>query len=64
MPTVYLINLRDPGSLLLARKFAIHDKDIVYVSNSPISDLQKVLQIVSTVSSPAISVGELALSLR
>ena len=64
VPTVYLINLRDPGSLLLARKFSVHDKDIVYVSNSPVSDLQKVLQIVSTVSNPAISVGELALSLR
>ncbi len=64
VPTVYLINMRDPGSLLLARKFSIHDKDIVYVSNSPINDLQKVLQLVSTVSSPAISVGELALSLR
>ena len=64
VPVVYLINLRDPGSLLLARKFSIHDKDIVYVSNSPLNDLLKVLQLVSTVSSPAISVGELAVSLR
>ena len=64
VPTVYLINLRDPGSLLLARKFSIHDKDIVYVSNSPLNDIQKVLQVVSTVASPAVSVGELAISLR
>ena len=64
VPVVYLINLRDPGSLLLARKFSMHDKDIVYISNSPINDLQKVLQLVSTVSSPLVSVGELAVSLR
>ena len=64
VPVVYLINLRDPGSLLLARKFSMHDKDIVYISNSPINDLQKVLQIVSQVTSPIVSVGELAVSLR
>ena len=64
VPVVYLINLRDPGSLLLARKFSMHDKDIVYISNSPLNDLQKVLQLVSTVTSPLVSVGELAVSLR
>ena len=64
VPVVYLVNLRDPGSILLARKFSMHDKDIVYISNSPLNDLQKVLQLVSTVTSPLVSVGELAVSLR
>ncbi len=64
VPVVYLVNLRDPGSILLARKFFMHDKDIVYISNSPLNDLQKVLQLVSTVTSPLVSVGELAVSLR
>ena len=64
VPVVYLINLRNPGSLLLARKFSMHDKDIVYVSNSPINDLQKVLGLVSQIVSPVTSVGELAVSLK
>ena len=64
VPTVYLINLRDPASLLLARKFSMHDKDILYVSNSPLNDLQKFLGIVSTVTGPVVSVGTLAASLR
>ncbi len=54
VPVVYIVNLRDPTGLFLARKFAVHDKDIVYVSNSPFSDLQKVLQIVGTVTAPII----------
>ena len=62
VPTVYIINMRDPASLLIARKFSMHDKDILYVSNSPINDLQKVLGIVSTVTGPVISVGTLAAS--
>jgi polysaccharide biosynthesis/export protein len=64
VPVVYLINMRDPGSILLARRFSMHDKDIVYISNSPLNDLQKVLQLASQISSPVVSVGELAVSLR
>ncbi len=64
VPTVYIINMRDPASLLLARKFSMHDKDILYVSNSPINDLQKFLGIVSTVAGPVVSVGTLALTIR
>lgn len=64
VPTVYVINMRDPASLLLARRFSMHDKDILYVSNSPLNDLQKLLGIVSTVTGPVISVGTLAASLR
>ena len=48
----------------MARKFSMHDKDIVYVSNSPINDLQKVLQITSQITSPVVSLGELAVSLK
>jgi polysaccharide export outer membrane protein len=54
VPVVYLINMREPASLFLARRFAVHDKDILYVSNSPFSDLQKVFGLVGTLTSPAI----------
>lgn len=54
VPVIYLINMRDPGSLFLARRFQMHDKDILYVSNSPFSDLQKLFGLVGTLTSPAI----------
>ena len=52
VPVAYIVNLRDPRQLFLARRFAMHDKDIVYVSNSPYSDLAKVLQVVGAVGAP------------
>ena len=64
VPTVYLINMREPNSLFLARRFSVHDKDIIYVSNSPFSDLQKVLGLVGTVTSPVISGAGTAATLR
>jgi polysaccharide export outer membrane protein len=54
VPVAYVINLRDPNALFLARRFSVHDKDIVYVSNSPFSDLSKVLAIVGAVTSPVV----------
>ena len=54
VPVAYLINMRDPKSLFLARRFSVHDKDIVFVSNSPYSDLTKVLGLVQSVASPVI----------
>ena len=52
VPVVYLINMREPESLFRARRFAIHDKDIVYVSNSPFSDLQKLFTLISSLEAP------------
>lgn len=54
VPVVYLINMRDPKALFLARRFAVHDKDIVYVSNSAFSDLQKVLGLIQAIETPAV----------
>ncbi len=64
VPVVYLINMREPASLFLARRFAVHDKDILYVSNSPFSDLQKVFGLVGTLASPAIQGASTASVIR
>jgi polysaccharide export outer membrane protein len=40
--------------LFAARRFAIRDKDIIYVSNSPLAEIGKVVQLVQTLSQPAI----------
>jgi polysaccharide export outer membrane protein len=55
VPVVYRLNLRDAYSFFLARSFAVKDKDILYVSNSPLDSLQKFLTMVGTLTSPIIS---------
>ena len=52
VPTVYYINMRQPKSLFLARRFSIHDKDIIYVSNSPIAEFEKLIGLVEAVAAP------------
>ena len=45
VPVVYRINFREPNSFFLARRFPMHNKDILFVSNAPTAELQKVMNI-------------------
>lgn len=59
VPVIYKINLRDPASFFIAQNFGIKDKDLLYVTNAPIADLQKFTTILSSIVFPAVSVGTL-----
>ena len=54
-PIVYHLSMRNPGALFLARRFPMRKKDILYVSNSPYTNVQKVLNLVNLLTSPVIS---------
>ena len=45
VPVIYQVNMRDPNSFFLARRFPIRNKDILFVSNAPATDVQKVISI-------------------
>jgi polysaccharide biosynthesis/export protein len=53
VPVVYQLNLKDANSFFLARSFAMQDKDILYVANSPSDPVQKFLNLVGTITGPA-----------
>jgi polysaccharide export outer membrane protein len=55
VPAIYHLSMRDPTALFLARRFPMRDKDILYVSNAPLSDLQKVLTLVNLLVTPAVT---------
>jgi polysaccharide export outer membrane protein len=52
-PVVYRLDLADANSLFLEQSFAIANRDLVYVSNSPSTELQKVFEILNG-STPAV----------
>jgi len=53
VPVIYRINFREPGGFFLARRFPIHNKDILYVSNAPVAEFQKLMGLLL----PFIGVG-------
>ncbi len=54
-PVVYRLDFRDPNSYFLAQRFPIEDKDIIYVSNALLSDMQKFFTLLSTVTGPIVT---------
>ncbi|MPV71180.1 polysaccharide export protein [Burkholderia sp. BE17] len=57
VPVVYRIDMKDPASMFIAQQFPMHDKDMLYVSNAPVADIQKLANLFYTVVFPAVSVG-------
>jgi polysaccharide biosynthesis/export protein len=56
VPVIYSINLRDPSAFFVMQSFAINDKDVLYVSNSPTAELQKFLNLILSVAYPVLTV--------
>lgn len=46
VPIIYRLDLRDPRGLFLAQSFPMRDKDVLYVSNAPLADLQKFVNVI------------------
>lgn len=58
IPVIYRVNLRDPNGFFMARRFPVRNKDIVFVSNASLMDLQKVM----TILLPFLGVGATAVA--
>lgn len=55
VPAIYHLDLRDSNALFLARRFPMRNKDIMYVSNAPLTEVQKVLTLVNLLLTPVIT---------
>jgi len=56
---VYRVDLSDPRSFFVMQNFAVHDHDILYVSNAPVAELQKVLNVLFTIAYPILTAKQL-----
>ncbi|MGD9885710.1 MAG: polysaccharide biosynthesis/export family protein, partial [Reyranella sp.] len=52
IPVIYRINMRDPNAFFLARRFSMRNKDLLFVSNAPLAELQKLFGVINTLIIP------------
>lgn len=55
VPVVYRLDLSDPRSFFAMQGFAMQHRDLVYVSNAPVAELQKFLNVVFSISYPVLN---------
>jgi polysaccharide biosynthesis/export protein len=56
VPVIYNLDLKDPTSFFVAQSFPVNNKDVVYVSNAPAAELQKFLNVITSVVYPALGI--------
>lgn len=62
-PIVYRLDMRKTESIFLSRTFPVFNHDVIYVSNAPITDVQKAMQIFVLIAQPATTAASLSTAL-
>ena len=57
IPVIYRLDLRNPSAFFVAQGFPIRNKDVLFVSNAPVADLQKFMTIVSSMAFSIIGIA-------
>lgn len=54
-PVLYHLNLREAASYFLAKRFPMHNDDMIYVANATMAEVQKFFTLIGSISGPVIS---------
>ena len=54
-PVVYRLDMSDANTYFLAQRFPVEDKDIIYVANAKLNELQKFFTLLNTLTGPVIT---------
>lgn len=55
IPVIYRIDMKNPATYFAAQNFAMQNRDVIYISNSPSSDFQRFVGIISGAVLPIIA---------
>lgn len=55
VPVIYRINMRDPATFFVAQSFPMRNRDVLYVSNAPLADFQKFVNVIYSTLLPVAS---------
>ena len=64
VPMVYHINMMRTGSYFLAQRFAMRDKDVLYFGNAAANQPSKLIQLISQLFSPILTVTSAVQTVR
>ena len=56
IPVVFQVDLKQPETFFAAQNFAMKNGDVIFISNSPASDLQRFVNLIASTVLPALSI--------
>ena len=57
IPVIYRVDMANPATFFVAQGFPIQNRDVLYVSNALLVDIQKFVNVVSSMAFSVVSVG-------
>ena len=55
-PVIYRLNLDKPSSYFIAQRFAMRDKDVIYIANAKINQTRKLIELFNLLFTPVFTV--------
>lgn len=62
LPVVYHLNMTKTASFFVAQRFAMQDKDVLYIGNARANQPSKLIQIISQLFAPIVTIRDIARS--
>lgn len=56
VPVIYRVNMKDPATYFAMQNFDIRNRDVIYVTNSPVAELQRFVNIMASTVLPIVTV--------
>lgn len=57
VPVIYRVDMSNPATFFVAQGFHIQNRDMLYVSNAPLIDIQKFVSVISSMAFSVVSIG-------
>lgn len=55
VPVIYTVDMKNPASFFVAQSFPMKDKDVLYISRAPLSDLQRFVGMIVSMAFPIVN---------
>lgn len=56
IPVIYRVDMKNPTTYFAMQHFGMRDKDVIYVSNSPVAEFQRVVGLIASAVFPVLTV--------
>lgn len=60
VPVIYRVDMKNPATFFVAQSFPVRNRDILYVSNAPLADIQKFVNVISSTILPVATASTIA----
>ena len=56
IPVIYRVDMKDPATYLAMQHFAVRNRDVLYISNNPVAEVQRIIGLFASTVLPLVAI--------